>query len=232
MFTLIKLAPSATDAQASLVATATRRPLISSAAAADAAVAGGGTASRPWFIAAGVLVVGVTAAAAIAWHSAAADGDDAAPAAPPSRSAQHKEGPATAKARDEAPARRATEPARQTAAQTPVCHSCGTVESVQALTHKGEGSGLGAVAGGVVGAAIGNQMGKGQGNAAMTVLGAVGGGLAGNEIEKRAKAKTSYRVTVKMEDGKTQVIEQAEPATVGQRVRVEGQTVKALPAQG
>jgi outer membrane lipoprotein SlyB len=116
--------------------------------------------------------------------------------------------------------------------QAPVCHDCGTIESVQTVTHKGEASGLGAVAGGVVGGALGHQVGKGQGNTAMTVLGAIGGGLAGNEVEKRAKSTTSYRVTVKMEDGSVQVIEQAQAATVGQRVRVDGQKLQPLNQQG
>jgi outer membrane lipoprotein SlyB len=66
----------------------------------------------------------------------------------------------------------------------------------------------------------------------MTVLGAIGGGLAGNEVEKRAKAVTRYRVSVKMEDGSVHVLEQAQAPTVGQRVRVEGQTLQALPREG
>jgi outer membrane lipoprotein SlyB len=56
--------------------------------------------------------------------------------------------------------------------------------------------------------------------------------LAGNEVEKRAKAVTRYRVSVKMEDGSVHVLEQAQAPTVGQRVRVEGQTLQALPREG
>ena len=63
------------------------------------------------------------------------------------------------------------------------CAACGTVESIRSVQLKGDATGLGAVAGGVTGAVVGNQMGRGNGNTAMTLLGAAGGALAGNEIE-------------------------------------------------
>ena len=91
--------------------------------------------------------------------------------------------------------------------------------------------GFGVVAGGVIGGALGHQVGKGQGNTAMTVLGAIGGGLAGNEVEKRAKSTTHYRVTVRMEDGSQQVLDQAQAPAIGLRVRVEGQKLHALTTQ-
>lgn len=50
----------------------------------------------------------------------------------------------------------------------------------------GAGIGIGAVAGGV----IGNQIGKGSGRTAATILGAVGGGVLGNEVEKRNYGQT------------------------------------------
>ncbi|MEY2686451.1 MAG: hypothetical protein RL375_649 [Pseudomonadota bacterium] len=196
---------------------------------ADAGSAGGGAGnSKPWMLAAGALVVGVTAAAAVAWHSASADSEASEQGM--TSSAAKADHPARTTA---TPARKQAEPVRQHAAvQAPVCHQCGTVESVQAVTRKGEGSGLGAVAGGVVGGALGSQVGKGDGRTAMTVLGAIGGGLAGNEVEKRAKSVTHYRVTLKMEDGSMQVVDQAQAPAVGQRVRVEGQTLQPLTRQG
>ena len=112
-----------------------------------------------------------------------------------------------------------------------VCHDCGVIESVQAVTRKGEASGVGAVAGGVLGAVVGNQMGRGNGRKAMTVLGAVGGGVAGNEIEKRSKSTTVHLVKVRMDDGSLRSIEQAASAHVGERVVVEGNKLRALPAQ-
>jgi outer membrane lipoprotein SlyB len=104
----------------------------------------------------------------------------------------------------------------------PVCGHCGVVQSVRAVKKKGKGTGVGAVAGGVVGGAVGNQFGHGSGRAAMTVLGAVGGGLAGNEIEKRSRSVTVYQVQVKMDDGSVRSFEQATALAVGARVTVDG----------
>ena len=115
-------------------------------------------------------------------------------------------------------------------AAAPVCASCGTVESVHAVTRKGEASGVGAVAGGVLGAAVGNQMGKGDGRKAMTVLGALGGGLAGHEVEKRHKSTTVHQVRVRMDDGTLRTVEQAQAPRAGDRVRIEGGTLRHVNA--
>ena len=108
----------------------------------------------------------------------------------------------------------------------PACTTCGVVESVQAVQRKGEGTGIGAVAGGVVGGVVGNQIGKGNGRKAMTVLGAVGGGFAGHEIEKRARAETVYSVRVRMNDGTVRTVTRQQPVAVGARVTVNGQTLR------
>jgi outer membrane lipoprotein SlyB len=109
------------------------------------------------------------------------------------------------------------------------CASCGTVEAIRAVELKGDASGLGAVAGGVTGAVVGNQIGRGHGNTAMTILGAAGGALAGNEIEKNVKKRYSYRVTVRMDDGTFRTVSQSSsPAvTVGERVRIANGVVVA-----
>lgn len=133
-----------------------------------------------------------------------------------------------------ADARTADKPAQKLAAApkaaAAVCRECGVIESVQAVTRKGEASGLGAVAGGVLGAAVGNQMGKGNGRDAMTVIGAVGGGVAGHEIEKRAKSTTVHVVKVRMDDGSLRTIEQSASARTGDRVVVEGNRLRPMPA--
>ena len=64
-----------------------------------------------------------------------------------------------------------------------LCAICGVVESVSQIQQKGQGTGLGAVAGGLLGGVVGHQIGGGNGKTAMTVLGAIGGGVAGNEVE-------------------------------------------------
>ena len=109
-----------------------------------------------------------------------------------------------------------------------VCATCGVVEAVTQVTKKGEGTGLGAVAGGVVGGLLGNQVGKGDGRKAMTVVGAVGGGLAGHEIEKRARSETVYSVKVRMDDGSLRTTTQRQAPAVGQRVTLDGQTLRAV----
>ncbi|TXC67378.1 glycine zipper 2TM domain-containing protein [Piscinibacter aquaticus] len=120
--------------------------------------------------------------------------------------------------------------APRAAAPAELCRDCGVVESVQAVTRKGEANGTGAVVGGVLGAVVGNQMGKGDGRKAMTVLGAVGGGVAGHEIEKRAKSTTVHVVKVRMDDGSLRTIEQAAAARTGERVIVEGNKMRPMPA--
>lgn len=89
------------------------------------------------------------------------------------------------------------------------CASCGVIESINAIETRGAGSGLGAVGGAVVGGLLGNQIGGGSGKQIATVAGVVGGALAGNHIEKRVKATTSYDVVVRMENGSSQTINEA-----------------------
>ncbi len=103
----------------------------------------------------------------------------------------------------------------------PVCHECGVIESVNEVEKAGEGSGLGAVAGGVVGAIAGKQVGGGRGRNVMSVLGAVGGAFAGNAIEKNVKKSRSYDITIRFEDGTSRTLSQptAPVWRTGDRVR-------------
>jgi outer membrane lipoprotein SlyB len=112
-------------------------------------------------------------------------------------------------------------------AAAPVCANCGTVEAVTPVTRQGKGSGAGAVAGGVVGAVLGHQVGGGDGRTVATILGAVGGGLAGNAIEKNTKKTTVYAVSVRMDDGSTRSFEEASAPAVGAKVKVEGAALRA-----
>ena len=139
---------------------------------------------------------------------------------------------ATGTVPDDDPAARAdgakpAAPARTAAAS---CAACGVVEAVTPVQKKGEGTGVGAVGGAVVGGLIGSQMGGGDGKKAMAVLGAVGGGMAGHEIEKRQRATTLYQVKVRMEDGTHRTVTQATAPVVGQKVTVEGTQLKARGA--
>jgi len=168
--------------------------------------------------AASVMVVSLVGAAAIGGllpsaHSDKADGPAPAAASAPAARAGHNNNTSAPKL----------------AAYANSCASCGTVASIHAIELKGDASGLGAVAGGVTGAVVGNQIGRGNGNTAMTILGAAGGAFAGNEIEKNVKKHYSYRVTVRMDDGSFRTVSQpsAPAVTVGARVRVVDGTVVA-----
>ena len=86
----------------------------------------------------------------------------------------------------------------------PPCYSCGVVESVRTLQEQQPSSGLGAAAGALLGGVLGHQVGGGNGKTLATVAGAVGGGLAGNAVEKNTHTATSYEVIVRMEDGSKQ----------------------------
>ena len=102
------------------------------------------------------------------------------------------------------------------------CAECGVIDSIQEVTTKGEGSGLGVVGGAVVGGLLGNQVGAGSGKDAATVVGAVGGAVAGNQIEKSMKSTKSYDITVRFEDGSSRVFHQESASAwrPGDRVKV------------
>lgn len=85
------------------------------------------------------------------------------------------------------------------------CIECGVVESVRQVEQHGEGTGLGAAGGAVVGGLLGNQVGGGRGKELMTVVGAVGGAVAGNQIEKQVKSTTAYEITVRFNDGSSRM---------------------------
>lgn len=112
--------------------------------------------------------------------------------------------------------------AQPVSAAAPVCRSCGRVESVQAVQQAAPATGVGAVAGGVLGAVVGNQIGKGSGRTAATVLGAVGGGYVGHKVEERTRTHTVYQVAVRMEDGSLRHFQRAEPTAVGTPVVLQG----------
>ncbi|CFN25488.1 Uncharacterized protein conserved in bacteria [Bordetella pertussis] len=76
------------------------------------------------------------------------------------------------------------------------------------------------------GGVVGNQFGGGHGRDALTVLGAVGGALAGREVERNIREQqtvTHYELTVRMSDGSRRQFRSAQPFAFasGDRVRVE-----------
>ncbi|SDQ66319.1 Glycine zipper 2TM domain-containing protein [Paraburkholderia fungorum] len=129
----------------------------------------------------------------------------------------------------QAQAQQAPQYAQQSAQQPAYCSTCGTVVGISAVRQEGHGTGIGAVGGAVAGGVVGNQFGAGGGRTAMTLLGALGGGLAGNSVEKHIRSTTSYSVRVRMESGKTRYFTYHEtpPFQQGEHVRIENGSLVA-----
>lgn len=127
-----------------------------------------------------------------------------------------------------AQAAQATQAVAASSPKAAVCATCGVVTQVQAYQVKGKGgSGVGVVGGAVLGGLLGNQMGRGTGNAIMTVGGAVAGGYAGNEVEKHVNKRTLYKTTVRMDDGSQRVLSVSKAFAIGSKVNVSGKKITA-----
>lgn len=100
----------------------------------------------------------------------------------------------------------------------------GEVRHIEEIRTRPQGSGAGAVIGGVLGGLVGNQFGHGGGKAATTVLGAAGGAVAGNNIERnRNEGISGYRVTVQLDNGESRTFQESrlDGLRIGDRVRVD-----------
>jgi outer membrane lipoprotein SlyB len=207
-------------------------PVASVSSAAAPPMAAAGARLPVGWIAAGLLALGAVGAGA---YYAGRGAERAPDVAPPAVEAHENaaQGSAQKNVSTQAPAAAKnhvanSHPGQAGVAAAVACPMCGVVESVTAVQHKGEGSGVGAVAGTVVGGVLGNQVGGGNGRTAMTVLGAIGGAVAGNEVEKRARSVTVYRVKVRTDGGEVRTVEQGNSVAVGQRVKVEGNRLQML----
>jgi outer membrane lipoprotein SlyB len=120
--------------------------------------------------------------------------------------------------------RRAPEPVREANATQAKnwCSNCGNVESVRDITQRGQGSGVGAAGGAIIGGLLGNQVGGGHGRQLATVAGVVGGAVAGNHVEGNMKTTHSYEIRVRLDDGTSRTFHQnnAPGWHTGDRVRV------------
>lgn len=102
------------------------------------------------------------------------------------------------------------------------------IEYMPAGTTARSGSGiLGAVVGGLAGAALGSTIGGGSGRTAATVLGGVAGAAVGNQVARNNAGVTTapgYRITMQTDTGQMRTYEV--PGTgdlrVGDRVRIDG----------
>lgn len=100
------------------------------------------------------------------------------------RPVEDAKGPAHAPAMANGGGVYAANTAAQPAPPPPVCANCATVEGIREVKQEGDGTGLGAIGGGL----LCNQIGNGRGR----TLGAVVGADAGNEVEKNARSSNHF----------------------------------------
>lgn len=105
--------------------------------------------------------------------------------------------------------------------QPPPAPRVGTVESIREQVEQAQPSGAGLVLGALAGGGLGSLVGAGTGRTVATVVGAVGGGYVGNQLEK-SKTQVIYQIGIRYDDGTWATIRQSAPAglKVGDRVRV------------
>ena len=98
----------------------------------------------------------------------------------------------------------------------------GTIESVSEGKIEGTKTGIGAIAGGVLGGFSGRAVGGGSGKNIATAGLAIGGAAAGAVAEEALTRQRAYSLTVKLDDGRVfTVVQNADTAfSVGQRVKV------------
>jgi len=95
------------------------------------------------------------------------------------------------------------------------CYDCGTVVAIESGSADGGTNVAGPVLGGIVGAVAAKELARrntdseGRRNVAIAA-GAAGGAVAGNAIQNRVEANRSgYTVHVRMDDGRTTTVQQA-----------------------
>jgi len=103
------------------------------------------------------------------------------------------------------------------------CGDCAVVESIRRVETAREGDGVvGAITGGLLGAILGNQLAGRDLRDVARLVGAVGGAIAGREIERSQGRAVHYDVLLRRPDGSSQVhrYERLPPLRVGQTVRL------------
>lgn len=99
------------------------------------------------------------------------------------------------------------------------CRQCGRVEALRVVQVKLDGAGFTAD-GGTSSAIVGSQFGQGSSRAPFTLVDGGSGAYAGHGVAQ--STRTSYRVTVRMEDGTTRTVYQdvAPGFAIGDKVKV------------
>ncbi len=102
----------------------------------------------------------------------------------------------------------------------PACMDCGVISSVVPVTQQGQAGLAGTLGGAAAGGLVGNQFGKGKGNTAMTVVGVLGGALAGRAVEQQVTSTTVYQIAVNMDAGGQRIITLPSANGIGPGMRV------------
>jgi outer membrane lipoprotein SlyB len=105
----------------------------------------------------------------------------------------------------------------------------GTVESITQDQVQNVNSGVGMIGGALIGGGLGSLIGGGSGQTVATVVGAVGGGFAGNQLAQRSTT-TVWRIGVRYDDGTLATIQQtvAPDLRIGDRVRVSQSSIERI----
>lgn len=105
----------------------------------------------------------------------------------------------------------------------------GTVESVVQDSVQNVNTTVGTIGGALVGGGLGSLIGGGTGQTVATVVGAVGGAYAGNQMAQRSQTIV-WRITVRYDDGGLATIQQttAPGLRPGDRVRVTANAIELL----
>ena len=106
----------------------------------------------------------------------------------------------------------------------------GTVESIRQVDRQKYSQGTGAVTGALIGGGLGAIAGQGWGKAAAVTLGAIGGGIVGNEMQKN-QTELIWEIGIRYDDGGYGTISQAQSPglRIGDRVRVTDTGLELLP---
>ena len=106
----------------------------------------------------------------------------------------------------------------------------GTVESIRQVDKQKYVNGAGAVVGGLVGTGLGSLIGGGSGRTAAMIVGAVGGAVVGNEMQKN-QTELIWEIGVRYDDGSYGTITQTQAPglRIGDRVRVTDTGLELLP---
>jgi len=106
----------------------------------------------------------------------------------------------------------------------------GTIESIQQVDRQKYAPGAGAVTGALIGGGLGSIAGQGWGKAAAVIVGAVGGGIVGNELQKN-QTELIWEIGIRYDDGGYGTITQAQSPglRIGDRVRVTDTGLELLP---